>query len=464
MKITPISINNYKFQNSLRSNNYDAIAPSRDVVSFSSSQEEMVIEGIKNFHNDNSISPLLVEKETFVKMNEREFLNEVKKVPGFEWATHCFINEKCDYHDLKKTGVLTGKPQEKAMEIMDYFWGSLVKSATLQDDKTFVPNAIAVVSKDKKLANDFIDAAFFQTKASTVLMAVHEQPADEFMGRYGIRSMVDFEKLPKKYSTLEELQEVLYGTLEKAKQKFETSNVRTILHVEDIEPIFDKNAKTTNISCLKDILSDTWSDYHTTLVFGLTDKNNCDSGLVASHRVGALFDLDKEGITRTEIAKLNENRSVLEAPVDRLHSFLRGTYKKYLECNDKIKEKQEVCLREIERAKQSFGKKPLIGDVADKVKDVVDTNIKPSVPKKSPLIKLGGAGGGVGPIILLVALGAGACIAYKKYVKNKAEKIASQQNQQSQIVQQPVKNVEQATTTVPVSKTSNVFSEFQKIG
>ncbi len=444
-------------QNVLNRNiNYE----NKDVVSFTSQGAEQIANIQRTYQPE--ISQLRAIKNDTWKKNATAYYTQAEKISGFPEIVQRFYKNRKEYIQ----GTLKASPDYEAEKILKYFSIAHDSMAEFPERKCVVPNAMAVVSKDKKTANDFIDAAFYRLKTKRVIFPPEEIPTAEYMKLNGKQMLVDFEFLPDNFSKVEDLQEAIYGALHSAKEKFEKSNIKTILHIENIEPAISKNNSIENIACMKDLLSSAWEDFHTMLVFGLTDESACAPGTTFSHRVANIFDLDQKGITSKEIKKINRGRSDLEPMVEKLTPIYRSSYELFLEEDAKIRELQQECIEEVARAKETLPKKPKIKPIKKQVTEAVETvvddnatNIKNNLFQNKNFKMVFGAIAAVGA----VAVGAG--VLYNKYVKNKAEKIATQQNQQqTQQQTQIVKTSAQKYGTYPVSNVSSVFSEFQRIG
>jgi hydrogenase maturation factor HypF (carbamoyltransferase family) len=152
--------------------------------------------------------------------------------------------------------------------------------------------------------------------------------------------------------------------------------------------------------------------------------------------------------------------------VEKLTPIYRGSYELFLEKDAEIRELQQECIEEVARVKAALPKKPKVVQVKKQVAEAVETvaetvvddsaaNIKNNLSQNKNFKMVFGAIAAVGA----VAVGAG--VLYNKYVKNKAEQIASQQNQKAvQTTNAPI----QKLGTMPAPNVSSVFSNFQRIG
>lgn len=449
MKITPLSINRFRNVSSLNKhmnrNNNIYNAQSVDTVSFSGGNlggtEEII--NIQTSYQT-PIAQLRAIKRGIKTSIEGAFTKEVDYNSSFEENYKYIFAQRRKY--LNATEELKKEPLYKARDIVEKFWGEVVYPASDIEARYMVPNAVTVVSDDKKLANKFIDTMLYHAKEkSTLPFTPNGDRFDEYMRMAGDLSMVDFEKIPDKYSKVEDLQEAIFDSLEKAKQKFADSKITTILHVENIEPAISKNNHPQNLACMRDMLSSAWDDFRTVLVFGVSDKAEYDTGSVLSHRVGKTFNLDANGITESEVKKLSVMRSSMESSVDRIKSVVREKTPLYRENVSDIKDWQEQCRLDVQAVKEKYPK-PRLKKVKAKV-DVVENTLS----KNKKLAIAFGA---------IAAVGVGAGLLYNKYIKNKAEKtVAKSQTQQAQPIQQSAVQQPVQVVTAPKPKTTNLLQQ-----
>lgn len=468
MKIS--SVNNFykiNIQNNNSNNknvlNQNINCENKDIVSFSS-QGSMQIANIQATYQP-EISQLRSIKNDTLKRNATTYYIQAEKISSFPQIVQRFYKNRKEYLQ----GTLKASPDYQVEDILDYLTAFHNAISEFPKKNYAIPNAMAVVSKDKKTANDFIDAAFYRLQTERVIFPPEEIPTAEYMKKHGKKMLVDFEILPDKYPDVNDLQEAIYNALHSAKEKYEKNNIKTILHIENMEPAISKNNSLENIACMKDLLTSAWGDFHTMIIFGLSDENACAPGTIFCHRVGKIFDLDKKGITSKEISKINRGRSDLEPMVEKITPIYRSSYELFLEKDAEIKEIQKECAEEVARIKEILPKKPKLKPIKKPVTETVETVIDNNVENiKNNLLKNKNFKVAFGAFAAVGIAAAGVGLLYNKYIKNKAEKIASQQNQPvqqaSQSVQQPINNATKTTTTVPATKTSSVFSEFQKIG
>lgn len=454
MKINSVNnLGNIKFQNNLNSQYRNIKAEKGDVVSFSASLPGAHrVEHVQKKYKD-SISKLRAERKTVFLKNNRAFFDEANKIGDFNDAYSRFLKGSIKFFDPIDDFKQTSEYQ--ALKIVDFFRRHLIAMSAPAEEHYFLPNSIAIVSEDKKKTNEFIEAVIYNLKGEKVLPVQEDIDAIKYIKEDARKVLVDFVKVPDKFSNVDDLQQGIYDALMEAEEKYKKSGIRTLLHVENIEPAISNSNSKPNIACMKDMLSSAWEDFSTVVVFGIKDRKNYDPGVMATHRVNYSFDLDKLGINYNDIAELNMGRKTLEPMFDRLAPVYRTNYDNYFEMGDKIKVLQGKCRKETRAVIKELKATPiqkLKKEFKNNGDEIVENGLSSLKKLKGPL--------GIG-IAAAVAFGAGACLTYKKYVKNKAEQIAATQNQPAQ---QPINNVQKTTVNVPVQKTSNVFSEFQKIG
>lgn len=451
MRIAPInqnrfskisSINNYKNQNI---NIYNS--KNSDVVSFSGTglpgTQEII--SIQNTYQT-PISTKRAIKATTSKAVKNAFYKEFDYNRNFDKDLMFAINQRNKIFNATET--VKKEPMYKAIKMVEDFCSQVVCAVADPQTRYVVPNAVAIVSEDKKLADDFIDTLLYKAKERTILHFVPGDNVDKYFRTIGPFSTIDYEKLPDTFATAEELQEAISNAFDTAKQKFEKDNIRTILHVENMESVLNKNNSPQNIACMKDLLSSAWEDARMVFVFGLSDKDNCDTGSIMAHRVGKMFDLDANGITAKEVKTLGISKGTLERATDRVQNIVRNQYQVYKETVADIKELQDQCRLDVQAVKDKYPKprQPKVKVKSDVVENALSRNKKIAI-----------AFGAV------AAIGIAAGALYKNYVKNKAEKtlsdkeqqaaqpVVSQQTAQPATVQQPV--------TAPVQKTTNLLQQ-----
>lgn len=162
------------------------------------------------------------------------------------------------------------------------------------------PNCSAVISKDKKMAEDFLMLAEYYSKLAS---STHKDSyLDRKFGPYNQAYGIDFVYLPDKTGDNNALQDALLDLLEKSEENYKKTGRPTIITVENMERLIRPESNSRgNISCMKDLMSSANEDFHAHIQCAITDFEKCDPAARASHRINNICNLDEAGIRKEDI-------------------------------------------------------------------------------------------------------------------------------------------------------------------
>ncbi len=161
------------------------------------------------------------------------------------------------------------------------------------------PNCSAVISKDKKMAEDFLMLTEYYSKFRSP--TYEDSYLSRKVGPYNKVYGLDFVYLPDKTGDSDDLADAVLKLLEKSKENYKKTGRETIITVENMEKLISTDNIRENISCMKDLMSSANEDYHAQLQFVITDFKKCNIGATASHRIRSIYDLDKAGILKEDV-------------------------------------------------------------------------------------------------------------------------------------------------------------------
>ena len=96
----------------------------------------------------------------------------------------------------------------------------------------------------------------------------------------------EYIKLPSRKSR-EDMHEELYAALENAEENYNITGRRSLIFVNGMEKLLDKNNPTDEIANMKDFMGCADEDFHSTIIFYTTkDPDELAPGTIVSHRVG----------------------------------------------------------------------------------------------------------------------------------------------------------------------------------
>ena len=162
------------------------------------------------------------------------------------------------------------------------------------------PNCSAVISKDKKMAEDFLMLAEYYSKLASA--TYKDSYLDRKFGPYNLVYDIDFVYLPDKTGDNNALQDAILNLLEKSEENYKKTGRPTIITVENMERLLRPESNSRgNISCMKDLMSSANEDFHAQLQCAITDFEKCDPAARATHRINNICNLDEAGIRKEDI-------------------------------------------------------------------------------------------------------------------------------------------------------------------
>ncbi len=163
----------------------------------------------------------------------------------------------------------------------------------------------------------------------------------------------------------------LLDCLEKAEENYQKTKKRTLLHVDGMDKLLNRNISPDHtIGALKDIMSATSDDYHSTIIFNTKDPSKLDSIAIGDNRVEAKIDVN---IKSSEINKV-------ESEINELNKKFKFIEKYKSEINEKLKLKEKLKI-EIQKMQ----------DLSKKIQEIPRTKLV--------------AGAGIGFLVGAVAIG-----------------------------------------------------------
>ncbi|MCD7779155.1 MAG: hypothetical protein LUH05_00595 [Candidatus Gastranaerophilales bacterium] len=108
----------------------------------------------------------------------------------------------------------------------------------------------------------------------------------DWTGEQAENTNTNYVKLPS-LPNKDEMKKNILDTLEQAEENYQNSGNRSLIFVNGMDKLLREDSNTqSEIASMKDIMSDTNEDFHSTIIFYTTNPDKLDEGTTASHRVG----------------------------------------------------------------------------------------------------------------------------------------------------------------------------------
>ncbi len=225
-------------------------------------------------------------------------------------------------------------------------------------------NCIMLCSKDKYKYTPEETLRRTRTVPLIMKMFPSENLSDKqlFDEKAYIYRKLDFKTLKDTFKNDGDFQEAIYNALEKNEENYKKTGRSTILHIENLERLIDKNLHAEDIGIMKDIMGTAGEDYHTLITCINTDASKSDLGTLVGHRTGYMADLDKLGIDKLQVNSMPSKHAEQEiTPVmEKVRDIYRTAGDKYDELTEQIESLQTQCKKEVaELDKNSYAKGPI---------------------------------------------------------------------------------------------------------
>lgn len=219
---------------------------------------------------------------------------------------------------------------------------------------------LLIVSKDKKLAEDFLELSDFYTKISLITPMPEEYGKKEFLYFQSAKFRPNFMKVKDTFENNEDMIDGLAEILEKNKEQYDKTKLPSIINVENLDKLLlDSNGK-SDIAELKNILSRTLPKFGCILTTATDKIDQFAVGVKTLNRFSPIIDIDKEGVTRFGMKVLSvsdKDKEVIGPAINQAIEIYRNTYNEYVRITTRIEELQKQCKKEIKQIDKSKCKK-----------------------------------------------------------------------------------------------------------
>lgn len=268
-------------------------------------------------------------------------------------------------------------------------------------------DSFMITSKDKKLAEDFLDFSQFWSKVRSL-----GDPesfgtiVDPYKWAYGL----DYRKI-KGIENPDKLKKAIVEALENSRKNFEKTGRKTILHVENMESILTPLTYPNNDYIkTKDLLPYSNSFHKALITFTNTDSDKISqAGIYSFERIGIEFNLDEHGIAQADLNVLKKYQKDLQPTIDNISAI-------YQEGGSK----RHQIVTKMSRLKKEFKQKMAeLNERFPKEMRNASTNLQTPTPEPEVIKKLSKTK--VGLIIAAAATAfGGGILLYKKFGKKNA--------------------------------------------
>ncbi len=257
----------------------------------------------------------------------------------------------------------------------------------------------------------------------------------------------------------DKLKSKILKMLEEGEENYQKTGRSTVLHVKSMETLIDGTINTqSEIADLKDIMSDTYYDFHTTMAFVNTNPAKSDPATIMPHRVTYQFNLDEMGKKKYGLF-CNGGGENFQSAVDTAAEEYKNATIKYEEYTKQIEALQKQCKEEVSKLdKSSFPQKGAAittGSTAETLGENIGGQAQNTVKKLSKNKKIAIALGAI------AVLGTATAILYKKGIFKKLPFFKNNKSKETKPVNSPVPINPTTSTNLPIQKTSSVFDDFK---
>lgn len=295
-------------------------------------------------------------------------------------------------------------------------------------------NCVMATSKDKQLAEDFLNFTEFWSKVTNPSTSKN---CASINNPYTNIYQLDFKRI-KDVSDNNTLQEALFDALKKSEEHFQKTGRKTIINVENMGRLLNPELnEKSGIAIMKNLMNIADKDFHALVTFAATDPSKFDPGTTVSHRIKFKFNLDDAGITQSDLDLLKRYQSHLQPTIDGIDAiYQEGGPKshKLLQEIERLKKEFKQKLAELDKrfpTKESRGPRPVLEPPKPIIPDV--TPIKP--PLKDTVKKLSKTRIGLIAAGIISVLAFAGVVLYKKSKKTGSKLPTELENQATQAPQ-----------------------------
>ena len=261
----------------------------------------------------------------------------------------------------------SAKEVKNTYKVLSKIMNDIYRLIGWNHERYYLYENLLIVSKDKKLAEDFLELSDFYTKISLITPMPEEYGKKEFLYWQSAKFRPNFIKVKDTFKNNDDMIDGLYEILEKNKEQYDKTKLPSIIYVENLDKLLLNTNRNSDIADLKYILSRTLPRFGCILTTATDKIDQFPVGVKTLNRFSPIIDIDKEGVTRFGMKVLSvsdKDKEIIGPAINQAIEIYRNTYNEYVRITTRIEELQKQCKKEIKQIDKSKCKK-----VTEKIKN-----------------------------------------------------------------------------------------------